>query len=198
LLAREPGYVLWTDDYVQAKIAANEFGVASCWTQVALESQVMLGTLTGARFAEVSAKLAGFGYYFTGLNPDIITAAAHLAEWQPNRPPLGAVLNGLSSPAVPAHFAFALAARFILEVYRHNRIPENQIALIVKTLEVLSERPEGRIGVLALQKTLPNLFGLNVVDLASALETFDVWLRQKNGRVHAKELIVPRKLWPSF
>jgi|GEM_PF-474495 len=198
LLAREPGYVLWTDDYVQAKIAANEFGVKSCWTQIALETQILLGTLSPAAFAVVSAKLAGSGYYFTGLNPEIILAGARLAEWQANRPPLTNILNSFGTPSVPSQYAFALAARFMVEVFRNTRIPESQTALLVKILEALAERSDGKLGILAIQKALPNLFGLNVVDLASASGIFEVWLKQRLERDKAARIIAPHSLWPSF
>jgi tetratricopeptide (TPR) repeat protein len=196
LLAREPGHILWTDDYVQARIASTEFGVKRCWTQIALESQVLIGTVSSVVFGEISAKLAGAGYYFTGLSSEIILAGAELAEWQLNRSPLNHILNSLGTQSVPSQYAFTLSARFILEIFRHNRIPEKQTALLVKVLEVLAERPDGRLGVLGIQRVLPDLFGLNVVDLASALRIFDFWIKQKLETDKAS--IATPRLWPSF
>ena len=80
--------VLWTDDFAQAGLAKGEHGVLRVWTQLVIAKLAESGVVRPEVFLDASAKLFGYGYYFTGQNANIIRHAGIIAEWKLDRWPV--------------------------------------------------------------------------------------------------------------
>ena len=87
LLAAVPGAVLWTDDLVQAVLSRHEHGVSRVWTQFVIGACAESGVVNLEAFLDASAKLIGYGYYFSSQNPQIIRQAGVIAEWKADTRP---------------------------------------------------------------------------------------------------------------
>ena len=58
------------------------------------------GKITQEDFSRASAKLIGFEYAFTSLNPDALVSAAHIAEWDVRQWPLKQAIDQFASDSV--------------------------------------------------------------------------------------------------
>jgi len=178
VLASVPGAVLWTDDHIQALLARKEHGVLRVWTQLVIGEQVNSGAIDAEAYFDASAKMVGFRYFFTSVNPQILRRAANLAEWKVSFP-FSQALAVLEDESIDLFIAIQLAAGFLQLLYRETLLPETQDSLTVRVLEHLAKRTNGIRGIQGLRRVLPRSFGLNVVGLASAAATIDAWLKSK-------------------
>ena len=58
------------------------------------------GKITQEDFSRASAKLIGFEYAFTSLNPNALVSAAHIAEWDVRQWPLKQAIDQFASDSV--------------------------------------------------------------------------------------------------
>ncbi|MYE61432.1 MAG: GreA/GreB family elongation factor [Candidatus Dadabacteria bacterium] len=182
LLARMPGAVLWTDDLVQAKLAKSKYGVSRVWTQVVIEKCVELSIVEPEVFFDASAKLFGYGYFFTRLNPNIIRQAGIIAEWKIDKWPFSQVLSFLAEEPVDLTQVVMLAAQFLNLLYQELLLPESRKIITEKILENIARKEGGVQEILYLRNNLlPIIFSLNVVGLKQVTETIDAWLFQTHN-----------------
>ena len=182
LLSAVPGAVLWTDDQVQGILAREEYGVSRVWTQFVIEACAELGMVDPEAFLDASAKLLGYGYYFTSENPQIIRQAGVIAEWKVDGWPLSQALSTFAEESVDLVQMLQLTAGFLSLLYQESILPQTKINITVKILENIAERKGGIEGIQSLQKALPIIFGVNVVGLAEAVETIKAWLKGIDNR----------------
>jgi hypothetical protein len=179
LLGTLPGHVLWTDDQVQAGIARAEYGVMRIWTQLALATRTDVGAMTPDEYCDLSAKLAGSRYSFTGVNPLILKHAGMLADWHVTKWPFKQNLEIFSDDTIDDTSALQLCADFLAILYREPLLPETLAIVTVQILENVAKRGRGIVAIRSLRKALPALFGLNVIGQAAAIKTMDAWLASK-------------------
>ena len=177
LLAVAPGTVLWTDDFIQAELARNEHGVSRVWTQFVIGERFELGVVETETFLDTSAKLFGYGYYFTSLNPNIIRQAGIIAEWRVDKWPFSQALSFLAEESSDLMQVVMLTAQFLKLLYQEPLLPETRKIVTEKILENIARKEGGIQGIFDLRRNLlPIIFGLNVVGLAQVIETIDSWL----------------------
>ncbi len=182
LLSAVPGAVLWTDDYAQAALAREEHGVSRVWTQFVIGACVELGVVNPEAFFDASAKLLGYGYYFTGKNPQIIRQAGVIAEWKVDGWPLSQALSSFAEESIDLVQMLQLAAGFLRLLYQESILPQTKMNITVKILENIAKRKGGIEGIRSLHKALPRIFGVNVVGLADAAKTIEAWLKGVDDR----------------
>jgi hypothetical protein len=90
------GRVLWTDDGVAAHLVRLKFGTKRVWTQGVVRYLNDQGVLPNDRYSTVSARLLGWGYMFTSVNPQVMRVAGNQGEWRQDRVPLKQTLAYLS------------------------------------------------------------------------------------------------------
>ncbi len=177
LLARMPGAVLWTDDLVQAKLARTEYGLSHVWTQLVIEKCAGSTIVEPEVFLDASAKLFGYGYYFTSLNPNTIRQAGIIAEWKIDKWPFSQALSFLAEESADLMQVIMLAAQFLKLLYQEPLLPESRKIITEKILENIARKEGGSQGILYLRNNLlPIIFSLNVVGLAQVTKTIDAWL----------------------
>ena len=182
LLASLPGRVLWTDDFVVAALARNEFGVNRVWTRAAFEMQARIGSLQPEVMSDITAQLIGWRYYFTSPNPSSLLQAASLARWNPGSWPLKQALALLAEETISIRDTLILAVSFMVKYANEVVLPEDRDALTVGLLESLSKREGGLDAIRALLGLLPRAFSLNVVRANETTQVISAWLAARQFR----------------
>ena len=182
ILSTVPGRVLWTDDLTQAEIARNEYKVSRVWTQLVVEKHVESGIFDLKTFFDISAKLVGYGYETTGINPQIIRQAGILADWDINRWPLSQALSIFTKESVELKGLLLVAGEFLRLLYLESLQPITKTNITVRILENISERKGGIQGINDLRRSLPNIFSLDIVGLENAVKNIDAWLKNSNKK----------------
>ena len=133
-------------------------------------------------FLDASAKLLGYGYYFTSEIPQIIRQAGVIAEWKVDGWPLSQALSTFAEESVDLKQMLLLVAGFLRLLYQESILPQTRVNITVKILENISKRKGGIQGIQSLHKALPGIFGVNMAGLADATRTIEAWLKGTAGR----------------
>ena len=168
LAATVPKAVLWTDDFAQAGLARSEHGVLRVWTQLVIRRLAESGVVKPEVFFDASAKLFGYGYYFTGQNANIIRHAGIIAEWKIDRWPFSQTLSTFAEEDLDLMQVLQLAGDFIRLLYQEPLLPESRNTIMVKILENIAKKKGGVQGIRYLLGALPAIFGVNVIGLERA------------------------------
>jgi transcription elongation GreA/GreB family factor len=175
VLASESGSALWTDDLTVAAYARELSGVPRIWTHLVLQYLRQQGSLDEAGYLSATARLAGWGYFFTSINAGAVVAAGRLGGWNPDKWPLKQSLSYLRVETVPIAEVVNLTSHLIVQVYREGLLPERKSALMIAILENLGRRERGLEAITAIRRILPKTFGLDVVGAHDAARTIDAW-----------------------
>ena len=181
-LAASPGVTLWTDDHAQAMVARREHGVSRVWTQVIVQMCADLGILDAVVFLDVSAKLGGYGYYFTSQSPEVMRQAGIIAEWKMDAWPFSQALETFAEESVELERMLQLSAGFLRLLFQESILSQTKVNITVAILEQLSTRRGGLQGIQNLERALPQLFGLNAVGLMDAVDTIKAWRKGTSDR----------------
>jgi hypothetical protein len=172
-LAGRPGHVLWTDDMTAAAMARERPGVTNrAWTQVVLHSALSAGTIDQAAFEEASARLIGLGYSFTFCSPPIMVRAGLMAGWDCEAWPFCRVLDSLRLENVRPADRMALAAAFIVELFREVASPFTREAVVRAILTRFADRQAATV----LRGLLSRFFGLDATGAVLAQQMITDWL----------------------
>jgi tetratricopeptide (TPR) repeat protein len=184
LLASFGSRVLWTDDLVAAVVARNRFGLQRVWSQAVFRFAARAGRVDQGRHDRVCAKLVGFGYTFTSVNPEIVRAAGEMAEWGIGKWPLKQSLDYLAMPAVRPEDAARLGANIVAFGCRALERRESKRALVVEAAERLARRADGPATVQQFRKILPYAFGpVDIFNKSDAVTALATWWREYAARV---------------
>lgn len=183
LLASLPGRILWTDDHRIARFARTEYGVRRIWTQALLQHCLETGKITHEDFSSASAKLVGFEYVFTSLNPNTLMSASRIAAWEPARWPLRQAIAQFGSVSVDLVVLLRLALLFIIQLYREPIAVEVRDTLFTAILDSLALKPNAIAALQGLRPKLIELFALNAVGAQQADECLRRWLDSRDFKV---------------
>jgi hypothetical protein len=183
LLASLPGRILWTDDNRMAGFARTEYGVRRIWTQVLLQHGLEVGKVTQEDFSRASAKLVGFEYAFTSLNPNTLVSGARIAEWEHRRWPLRQAIAQFASDSVDLVVLLRLAVFFVIQIYCEPIPVDTRDSLFTAILDSLALKTGAVAALQTLQGTLPELFGLNAIGAQQACECLRRWLDSRNFKI---------------
>ncbi len=174
-LGSAAGRTVWTDDGVVALIAREKFGARRVWTQAVLRWLNEQGILSSARYADASARLLGWQYSFTSVNPQVMRAAANQSEWNPGRRPLKQAIAYLALDSVRTQDAALLGAFLVAYCYRDAVLPGTRCSVLLGASESLARRSDFERGLLLFESLLPRVFGLNAGGQHDAMQTFRAW-----------------------
>jgi tetratricopeptide (TPR) repeat protein len=177
ILASFPNRVLWTDDLIQAQVAASEFGVRRAWTQVILETLADAGMLTAEEFSDACARLVGMGFLATQFSGAGVLSALRLADWSKERYPALQMMAVLSE--MPGDNLIGLCADYFLRLYREPVSPPMRCVAARAVFEALAARFEANAQLLMVKLSLMQVFGLNVVGADQFNACFDSWIKQR-------------------
>lgn len=135
-------------------------------------------------FSETSAKLLGFGYVFTIVNPQVLKAAASLAGWKRDIWPLKHALAVFEDASLDLTVALQLTAGFLVALYQDSLLSDVQGPITARVLEHLAKRNGGLEGIRRLKAALPQRFGVNLLGLMVAAKTIDAWLNANSSPLY--------------
>jgi tetratricopeptide (TPR) repeat protein len=167
--------VLWTDDGVSAELVRQKFGTKRVWTQGVFRCLNDQGVLANDRYATVTARLLGWEYMFTSVNPQVMRAVGNQAEWRPDRSPLKQTLAYLSLNEVRPGDAAILSAALVAACYLEAVLPETRHAVLQAAAEALAKRAEADSALAFFSNLLLRVFGLNVPARNDAMRTYEAW-----------------------
>jgi tetratricopeptide (TPR) repeat protein len=192
VIARAPGYVLWTDDLAVGDIAASEFSVRRVWTQVAAEYATTLGILPPDDYLVLSAKQLGMDYQATNFNPFVIAKGGSISHWDVQRWPFSKTIAQLANPGIPLDQILLHAAIVARTLYLEAPLIETRQAALIRMLELLASRQHGMVAVRCFISLLPRLFGVNVLGVDEATGIASAWFAQARKRMRIETF------WPGF
>lgn len=174
-VASDPRRVLWVDDMSVSQLAKEAIGVRSVWTQGVLLWLRERGMIDASQYVQCSARLLGWRFTYTSLSPAIVVESARLADWDPGVSPLREGLELLASAGANVTDAIQLAAALIREAFIEPMPLEKRRRVLFAVCDYLSGRPDKRAALDRLRWAVPQVFGINVVGCAQAIDAFKVW-----------------------
>jgi tetratricopeptide (TPR) repeat protein len=181
LLASNPDSVLWTDDLVQARTGAKEFGTSRVWTQVLLAALTDAGTLTTDEYDDASAHLVGMQYITTRFNGNTLLAAARLALCSLDKPPLAQFIRIFSEATTDLQQLLRIFVNFIIQLYREPIVPEVRCEITTAFLRILGPREGAMVFLAGVRRASSRIFGINQIGRAQFEECFDRWLSRRDS-----------------
>ena len=179
LLSASPGAVLWTDDQAQAMVAKGEHGVSRVWTQLMIETCVDSGLVETGVYLDASAKLFGYGFYFTSINAEVIRQAGMGSNWRTDTWPLSKVLSVFAEESVELDQLLHLAAGFLKLLFLETLLDTTRQSITVEILDNIAKQEGGLQGIASLKNALPGYFGINYVGLEKANDVIETWQKGK-------------------
>jgi hypothetical protein len=180
ILASDPDYVLWTDDFIQAQLSAQEFGVRRAWTQLVLSTMADAGLFTSDEYCEASARLIGMEYVATSFDAATLLAGFRLANWAPESRPAAQFVKIFADPLADLQQLFGIFVSFIEKLSREPISPASRCAVMRSLLDALEDQPQAMASLGSLRQLSPRIFGMNALGLKQFAECFDFWLKQRD------------------
>jgi len=175
MLASNPDFVLWTDDLIQAQIAANEFGAKRAWTQLLLEQTAQVGQITDAERNRAVAALIGMEYTVTTFDSSILLSAVEMSDATPWRWPLKQFIQVFQKAQGDLQGLLGIFVEFLTKLYREPYLPESRCKVVTAMLNALWRNVVLRLPLVRLRKASPQFFGLNPVGQTQFDQCFDQW-----------------------
>jgi tetratricopeptide (TPR) repeat protein len=186
MLASISDFVLWTDDLIQAQMAANEFGIRRAWTQLVVEQLAHSGEITHAEEDRVTATLIGFEYVNTNFDSRSLLRAIEMSEATPWHWPLKQFVEVFQKPSPAFRVLLGIFAEFLSRLYREPYLPESRCRVLTAFLDALWGNVSARMALLRLRRASSRFFVLNPIGQSQFDHCFDEWYRDRPDK-----LIVP-------
>jgi tetratricopeptide (TPR) repeat protein len=142
LLAKKPGRVLWSDDFVQSSIAVKEYGARVAWTELVVAHLESRGLLARKEAVAAVTALLGYRYEVVSITPAIFVEAARRATWDKNAPPFSLALAPFANLRITENI-FAIIGGIASEAVREIEVVKERALVIRGFLETLAARPDG-------------------------------------------------------
>ncbi len=183
VLSANPDYILWTDDLIQAQIAAKEYGVRRAWTQLIVNDLADVGLLTAEEKDKAAAQLVGMRFVSTLFDSSTILKAVELSDGKEWRQPLKEVIKVFADPKADIRGLLGIFVDFVVKLYRETLLPETRCSVVGAFLEVLSANLQARKALMELRKSAARFFGLNAVGETQFNDCFDRWVKNKENPI---------------
>jgi tetratricopeptide (TPR) repeat protein len=183
VLASNPDYVLWSDDLIQAQIAAKEYGVRRAWTQLVISQLADAGLLTFKERDRASAQLVGMEFVATLFDSSTILEAVELSDGKAWRRPLKEVVKVFDNSKGDIRSLLGIFADFITKLYRETLLPETRCSVVGAFLDALWKNLQARKILLEIRKSSSRFFGLNAVGETQFNECFDRWVKHNENPI---------------
>lgn len=136
LIAKEPGRLLLSDDFVLRAIARTELEVKGVWTQAILLHAIQERGLSRSVYDSTTLSLIRLGYRLITVDAGILLHAAREANWLPEEP-FESVVQRLKHDECNDVSAIGVAVNFLYELSQQPITTFRQDALLFRMLDVL-------------------------------------------------------------
>jgi len=162
-LASDPDHILWTDDLVQAQVAAQEFGARRVWTQLLLGTFADAGLITLEEYSDASARLVGMEFIATSFDASSLLAGFRLTDWSPYHHPAAQFIKIFSDREANPQALFAIFVAFVQKLYREPIPPSDRCAVTRSLLNAMERSPDRVALLMSLRKYSARVFGINAL-----------------------------------
>jgi transposase-like protein len=137
LLGSKTDALLWTDDLVQAQMAAIEFGTKRVWTQLVITLLAESSLLSPKERDVAAAKLVYMGYTYTSYDVASIIEAIELSDGKPWDGPLKSFVQQFGAGDANLAVQFPILVGFIRQLCRESVLAEMRCTVITAFLDPL-------------------------------------------------------------
>lgn len=157
LLAKKPGRILWTDDFVQSSIAIKEYGARAAWSELIAAHLEGRGRIDRATAVNFVTRLLGYRYETVAITPAVLVNAARVANWDREKSPFSDALNPLANVPLDSSL-FATIGAIATEMERDLEA-ESRVKLIAMICRTFLKRADGLrlLGLIRLRKLTKSL-----------------------------------------
>jgi len=181
VLASAPNHVLWTDDLVQAQIAATEYGVSRIWTQLLLGTLADEGLVSSEEYSAATARLIGMEFIATLFDASSLLAGFRLAAWSSHSAPAAQFAKIFADPSANLQALLTILVEFVQKLFREPISPSERCTVIRSLLDGMGRRPEGAMLLTSLRRSTPRIFGINVLGQVQFEHCYDEWLKGRDN-----------------
>ena len=142
LLAKKPGRVLWSDDFVQSSIAVKEYGARVAWTELMVANLETKGMVTRREAVAAVTTLLGYRYEVLIITPAIFVESARRAGWDKRASPFSEALAPFVNLRVTENI-FAIIGGIASEAIREVADNKERGLIIRGFLETIAARRDG-------------------------------------------------------
>jgi hypothetical protein len=142
LLAKKPGRVLWSDDFVQSSIAVKEYGVRVAWTELVVANLEAKGLMTRKEAVAMVTSLLGYRYEVLTITPAIFVESARRGGWNRISSPFSHALAPFASLRITENI-FAIIGGIASEIIREVADNKERALVIRGLLETIAARHDG-------------------------------------------------------
>jgi hypothetical protein len=96
LIASEPGYVLYSDDWALRQVAKAKLKIEGVWTQIILMQCSTQGAIERPDYSQMVMHLIQLNHHYTSIDAPVLVEAARQADWMV-KPPLTSLLKLLGA-----------------------------------------------------------------------------------------------------
>jgi hypothetical protein len=129
-------------------------------------------------YRQACAKLIGWNYVPTPVDGGVFFEAGRVAEWHADRFPLSTVLALFGHESFPSEGVGRIVCQVLPQLFAEIALPETRNALLVATLFRIASRRDWNSVIEGINRSLPLVFGLNVVHCMEAQAVIAAWLQQ--------------------
>ena len=138
LIAKEPGYILFSDDQNLRIFAKNQFNIDGVWTQVVLSFCKSCNELNKNDYNQAIVKLICSNYYNIPVDDGVLIEAARQANWFPKEPFIS-VLNILSENSLEIKSVLNVTCNFLYELWKTPILTQQRDILIFSVFDKITE-----------------------------------------------------------
>jgi hypothetical protein len=142
LLAKKPGRVLWSDDFVQSSIAIKEYGVRVAWTELVVANLESRGFLSRKDAAAAVTTMLGYRYEVVAITPAIFVESARRASFDKSVSPFSHALAPFTNLFITENI-FAIIGGITAELIQQLQDSKERSAAVRAFLETLVSRRDG-------------------------------------------------------
>jgi tetratricopeptide (TPR) repeat protein len=142
LLAKKPGRVLWSDDFVQSSIAIKEYGVRVAWTELVVANLESKGLLSRKDAVAAVTTMLGHRYEVVTITPAIFVESARRASFDKSVSPFSHALVPFINLRITENI-FAIIGGIASETIREVADNKERAIVIRSLLETIAARRDG-------------------------------------------------------
>lgn len=140
-MAKKPGRILWTDDFVQSSIAIKEYGARAAWSELIAAHLEGRGRIDRTTAVDFVTRLLGYRYEIVAITPAVLVNAARVANWDREKSPFSDALNPLANVPLDSSL-FATIGAIATEMERDLEA-ESRVKLIAMICRTFLKRADG-------------------------------------------------------
>jgi hypothetical protein len=172
IVSSQPGYLLYSDDFVLRNFANIEFNVNGVWTQAILMYCLEANQLNKEEYNKIIIKLAGLNFYHTSVDANILIEAAKQSNWLP----LNSYLKVINTLRYSDELStLTVATNFLYQLWQYVIASELRECLVFSLLNAITVERNVDYIISKLSDTIIQRFSLSPLKAIQVILLIDKW-----------------------